>query len=109
MRSASPVPAINTTRPLAQSLAFPGEARPAHRPTNGQQFFAAAAEAMRRILIETARRKQSSKHGGHLARQDIDAVDLAAAESSEEVLALDEAMQKLAGHDKHLPQLSVSL
>jgi RNA polymerase sigma factor (TIGR02999 family) len=62
-------------------------------------FFAAAAEAMRRILIDTARRKQSHKRGGDLARQDLDAVDLAAAEGPEEVLALDEAMQKLAEHD----------
>src|SRR5437763_2246126 len=52
-------------------------------------FFAAAAEAMRRILIETARRKQSAKHGGDRTRQDLDALDLAAPESAEEVLALD--------------------
>jgi RNA polymerase sigma factor (TIGR02999 family) len=63
-------------------------------------FFAAAAEAMRRILIETARRKQSHKQGGNLARQDLDAVDFAAPESADEVLALDEAMQKLAEQDK---------
>src|SRR6516162_3957308 len=41
-------------------------------------FFAACAEAMRRILIETARRKRSPKHGGARARQSLDAVDLAA-------------------------------
>jgi RNA polymerase sigma factor (TIGR02999 family) len=63
-------------------------------------FFAAAAEAMRRILIENARRKQSHKHGGHLARLNLDAVDLAAPESPEELIALDAAMQKLAAHDK---------
>jgi RNA polymerase sigma factor (TIGR02999 family) len=63
-------------------------------------FFAAAAEAMRRILIETARRKRSHKYGGELARQDLDAVDLAAPESPDEVLALDEALQKLAEQDK---------
>jgi RNA polymerase sigma factor (TIGR02999 family) len=63
-------------------------------------FFAAAAEAMRRILIEIARRKQSVKHGGDRTRQDLDALDLAAPESPEEVLALDEAMQKLAEQDK---------
>jgi RNA polymerase sigma factor (TIGR02999 family) len=63
-------------------------------------FFAAAAEAMRRILIETVRRKQSHKHGGDFARQELDAVDLAAPESPDEVLALDEAMQKLAEQDK---------
>jgi RNA polymerase sigma factor (TIGR02999 family) len=63
-------------------------------------FFAAAAEAMRRILVENARRKQSRKHGGHLARQDFDAVDIAAPETSDELLALDEAIQKLAAQDK---------
>jgi RNA polymerase sigma factor (TIGR02999 family) len=55
---------------------------------------------MRRILIETARRKQGPKHGGHLARQDLHAVDLAAPESPELVLALDEALQKLTEQDK---------
>ena len=63
-------------------------------------FFAAAAEAMRRILIETARRKQGPKQGGHLARQDLDAVDLATPESPELVLALDDALQKLTEQDK---------
>jgi RNA polymerase sigma factor (TIGR02999 family) len=63
-------------------------------------FFAAAAEAMRRILIETARRKHSGKHGGDLARHNLDGVDLAAPESPEEVLALDEAMHKLAEQDR---------
>ena len=63
-------------------------------------FFAAAAEAMRRILVETARRKKSQKHGGGLERKELDAVDLAAPERLEDVLALDEALQKLAGHDK---------
>jgi RNA polymerase sigma factor (TIGR02999 family) len=63
-------------------------------------FFAAAAEAMRRILIDTARRKQSHKHGGGLARQDLDAVDLAAPDSPEEVLALDEAITRLDEHDR---------
>jgi RNA polymerase sigma factor (TIGR02999 family) len=63
-------------------------------------FFAAAAEAMRRILVENARRKQTRKHGGHLARHDLDSVDLTAPETPEMVLALDEAIQKLAGQDK---------
>src|SRR5262249_31725091 len=63
-------------------------------------FFAAAAEAMRRILIESARRKQSHKHGGDLTRQNLDGVDLAAPESPKNVLALDEAIQKLAEQDR---------
>src|SRR5262249_32019430 len=48
---------------------------------SGGHFFAAAAEAMRRILIETARRKQSHKHGGGLVRQDLDALDFVAPDS----------------------------
>src|SRR5262249_11403078 len=66
-------------------------------------FFAAAAEAMRRILIESARRKQSRKHGGDRARDDIDRIEIATIEgtgATEEVLALDEAMQKLADQDQ---------
>src|SRR5262245_41484857 len=63
-------------------------------------FFAAAAEAMRRILIETERRKQSRKHRGELERHELDAVDLTAPQSSHEVLALDEAITRLAAHDK---------
>jgi RNA polymerase sigma factor (TIGR02999 family) len=63
-------------------------------------FFAAAAEAMRRILIEIARRKQSQKHGGGLERQELDALDLATPESPENVLALDEAIEKLAKQDR---------
>jgi RNA polymerase sigma factor (TIGR02999 family) len=65
-----------------------------------RHFFAAAAEAMRRILVENARRKQSGKHGGHLARQDFAAVDVAAPETPDELLALDEAIQKLASQDE---------
>ena len=57
-------------------------------------FFAAAAEAMRRILIESARRRQSQKRGGGWVRDDLDAV--AAPEPDDELLALDEALQKLA-------------
>lgn len=59
-------------------------------------FFAAAAEAMRRILVEQARRKQSLRHGGGYDRADIDPARLAAPEPNEDLLALDEALQKLA-------------
>jgi len=63
-------------------------------------FFAAADEAMRRILIDNARRKKSHKHGGNLGRLNLDNVDLAAPESPEALLALDAAMEKLAAEDK---------
>jgi RNA polymerase sigma factor (TIGR02999 family) len=59
-------------------------------------FFAAAAEAMRRILIESARRKQRVKHGGDLRRVDADLADLPTRMPPEELLALDEALEDLA-------------
>jgi RNA polymerase sigma factor (TIGR02999 family) len=63
-------------------------------------FFAAAAEAMRRILVENARRKDSLKRGGGLARADIEEREIPQPEISEDVLALDGALTKLAGVDK---------
>ena len=63
-------------------------------------FFAAAAEAMRRILVESARRKRSRKRGGDLARADLDHEQIVAPEIQEDVVALDQALTKLAGVDK---------
>jgi len=64
---------------------------------NGRgHFFAAAAEAMRRILVEMARRKNRVKWGGGLARQDLAEIDLAAPEPADDLLALDEALGRLA-------------
>jgi RNA polymerase sigma factor (TIGR02999 family) len=60
----------------------------------------AAAEAMRRILVERARRKRSRKHGGGLVRHDMDDAPVAAPESEEDLLALDEALSRLAARDK---------
>jgi RNA polymerase sigma factor (TIGR02999 family) len=60
-----------------------------------RHFFAAAAEAMRRILIESARRKERLKHGGGRAREPQPA-DIACPERSERLLALDEALARLA-------------
>ena len=62
-------------------------------------FFAAAAEAMRRILIENARRKGRKKHGGDLARVDLAEADLACRMPPEELIALDEAMTRLEAED----------
>jgi len=59
-------------------------------------FFAAAAEAMRRILVEAARRKKRQRHGGGLARVELDAVDPPAPMPDDELLALDEALTRLA-------------
>jgi RNA polymerase sigma factor (TIGR02999 family) len=63
-------------------------------------FFAAAAEAMRRILVESARRKRGARHGGGLRRLDAAQEPLAAAEPAEDLLALDEALEQLAARDR---------
>ena len=68
-------------------------------------FFAAAAEAMRRILIERARQRQCEKRGGGLVRKDLDTLDLAAPESSDDLLALDDALNKLAQRDPKAAEL----
>jgi RNA polymerase sigma factor (TIGR02999 family) len=68
-------------------------------------FFAAAAEAMRRILVENARRKQAVKHGGGLAREELDAEQLAAPAIREDLLALDEALNKLAAANPQAARL----
>jgi RNA polymerase sigma factor (TIGR02999 family) len=59
-------------------------------------FFAAAAEAMRRILVERARRKKRVRHGGSLQRVDLASVTLATADPDDTVLAINEALDKLA-------------
>ncbi|MCU0962665.1 MAG: ECF-type sigma factor [Pirellulaceae bacterium] len=60
-------------------------------------FYVAAAEAMRRILVENARRKASVRRGGAFRRQDVDLELLPGQEADEEVLAVNHALQKLAG------------
>jgi len=62
-------------------------------------FFAAAAEAMRRILIENARRKRRLRHGGGQQRVGLDDACMAIEEPSEDLIALDEALAKLAIED----------
>jgi RNA polymerase sigma factor (TIGR02999 family) len=62
-------------------------------------FFAAAAEAMRRILVENARRKRRVKHGGELQRVDMTTLDVAILSDDGHLLAVDEALEKLAARD----------
>src|SRR5438034_9446120 len=62
-------------------------------------FFGAAAEAMRRILVENARRKQRVKHGGEMQRIDLTTLDVAIVTHDEQLLAVDEALDKLAARD----------
>ncbi len=72
---------------------------------NRAYFFAAAGEAMRRILVEAARRKKRLRHGGKLERVDLDAVELAAPMPDDDLLALDEALTRLAEINSQAAQL----
>ncbi len=62
-------------------------------------FFGAAAEAMRRILTENARRKATEKRGGHVPKIDIDGLGIAGGASPEQLFAIDEAVSQLAALD----------
>jgi RNA polymerase sigma factor (TIGR02999 family) len=62
-------------------------------------FYAAAAEAMRRILVENARRKKRHKHGGQRRRIDLEVAESLVGEPSEDLPALNEALTRLAAHD----------
>jgi RNA polymerase sigma factor (TIGR02999 family) len=68
-------------------------------------FFAAAAHAMRRILVDAARRKGRLKRGGGVTRLSLDDVEIAVPELREDVLALDEALDRLAGVDREAARL----
>jgi RNA polymerase sigma factor (TIGR02999 family) len=72
---------------------------------NRAHFFAAAAEAMRRILIERARRRHALRHGGGQQRVDIQDVDIAAPGDDDQLLALNEALDKLAAQDQRKSEL----
>jgi RNA polymerase sigma factor (TIGR02999 family) len=63
---------------------------------NRAHFFSAAAEAMRRILIDNARRKRAERHGGGLEKVALDAIELSTPESDDQLLAIDEALEKLS-------------
>jgi RNA polymerase sigma factor (TIGR02999 family) len=68
-------------------------------------FFAAAAEAMRRILVERARHKHSLKAGGARHRQELDDVEIAVAGPDIDLLALNEALEKLESTDRRMAEL----
>ncbi len=76
-----------------------------HDWTGRGHFFAAAAEAMRRILVDAARRKQADKHGGGRRRVDLADVEPAAAGPGPDLLALDEALDRLARADPRKAEL----
>lgn len=68
-------------------------------------FFAAAAEAMRRILVDNARRKRTQRHGGGQLRVEMPETACAVAENDDQVLAVNEALEKFATLDKQKAEL----
>jgi len=86
-------------------LRLGGDAQPAWQ--NRAHYFSAAAEAMRRILIENARRRRAIRHGGGLEKVSSDAAALAIAApaADEELLRLHEALDALAAHDPRKAEL----
>ena len=72
---------------------------------NRAHFFGAAAEAMRRILVDRAREKKALKRGGNLERVDIDALELPSPMPDDELLALDEALDRLATVDTRAAEM----
>jgi RNA polymerase sigma factor (TIGR02999 family) len=72
---------------------------------NRAHFFSAAAEAMRRILVENARRKKRLKHGGHLQQVDLEGVDIPSPAPDEDLLAMDEALGRLVEIDPRAAEL----
>jgi RNA polymerase sigma factor (TIGR02999 family) len=95
-------PAGNTLQPTAlvheAYLRLIGDSSPLRWDSRGH-FFAAAAEAMRRILVDAARRRRRLKRGGDQVRLNLDEVDVAAPETHEDLLMLDEALDNLAAAD----------
>jgi RNA polymerase sigma factor (TIGR02999 family) len=78
---------------------------PDHKWAGEKHFFGAAAQAMRRILIENARRKQRQKHGGGGERVEVERIEVAEPVPSDDLLALDEALTELAQRDPQSAEL----
>lgn len=64
-----------------------------------KHFFAAAAKAMRRILVDKARRRKSQKHGGDLERVEVEAVDITSGQPEDKLLLVNDALERLAADD----------
>jgi RNA polymerase sigma factor (TIGR02999 family) len=79
-------------------LRLGGDQQPAWQ--NRAHFFAAAAEAMRRILVDNARRKKAERHGGKIDHVTFEGLDLPAPMDDDQLLAVHEALDRLAAHDQ---------
>jgi RNA polymerase sigma factor (TIGR02999 family) len=77
----------------------------AHLWDSRAHFFAAAAEAMRRILIDNARRRKALRHGGGQARVDVQEIEIAAPADDEQLLAIDETLERFSVFDPQKAEL----
>jgi RNA polymerase sigma factor (TIGR02999 family) len=105
MAEEAPGNTLNATALVHQAYLRLVEPADDARWDNRGHFFAAAAEAMRRILVEAARRKRREKHGGDRARLDLDAVEPTAPDPRDDLVALDAALTKLEAADPQAAKL----
>ena len=80
-------------------------AKAGHTWSDRRHFFAAAAEAMRHILVDRARRKAAVRHGGNQVAQPWDEIAIAAPKTDEQVIAVNDALDQLAAHDAPAAEL----
>jgi RNA polymerase sigma factor (TIGR02999 family) len=105
MAEEAPGNTLNATALVHEAyLRLVGPADAAHWDNRGH-FFAAAAEAMRRILVDAARRKRRTKHGGDRQRVALDAVQPAAPDARHDLIALDAALTRLEAEDPQAAKL----
>jgi RNA polymerase sigma factor (TIGR02999 family) len=105
MQNESPARTIQATALVHEAYLRLVDGEKVHHWNSRGHFFAAAAEAMRRILVDSARRKRAGKHGGGLRRVNLDARDALAAAPPDDLLAVDEALERLTHHDPKAAQL----
>jgi RNA polymerase sigma factor (TIGR02999 family) len=99
MAAEAPGNTLNATALVHEAYLRLVEPADAARWQNRGHFFAAAAEAMRRILVDQARRKKTTRHGGGLVRIDLQPDLASAPQPREDLIALDQALDQLAAED----------
>lgn len=99
MAQESPDHSLDATALVHEAYLRLVEVDQAQRWDSRGHFFAAAGEAMRRILVESARRRSARKRGGGLARQPLDGAEVCAVPSAEQLIAIHEVLDDLAARD----------
>lgn len=105
MRAEAPGHTLQPTALVHEAWLRLGGGNPGQPFANRAHFFSAAAEAMRRILIESARRKRAVRHGAGLPRADIDGLEIVGAVQDDQLLEVHEVLEKLAAVDAQKAEL----